>query len=220
MWLSFSCILEFPLFPPSLHNTCSCYYLHSQIDADKDSVFWLVNLHLSSIQVEGKIGCISIPSKSVQVFWFKFLVWYTRSKNLNSRNLNGDLDAKLVSCIPGLKGLKKKCVFLPDGSESCSRHEYSWLKFFSCDVKQQSDNQEASLRVQLSILFFLTRLNFSKGTVPCYFLYHRLISILNSFQYSLYVRTYFPQLIELSCFHSCFINFFFAFGGMHFVVFH
>jgi hypothetical protein len=28
-------------------------------------------------------------------------VWYTQSKNLNSRNLNGDLDAKLVSCIPG-----------------------------------------------------------------------------------------------------------------------
>jgi hypothetical protein len=82
-------------------NTCSCYYLHSQIYADKDSVFWLVNLHPSSIQVERKIGCISIPSKSVQVFWFKFLVWYTRSKNLNSRNLNGDLDAKLVSCIPG-----------------------------------------------------------------------------------------------------------------------
>jgi hypothetical protein len=91
--------LEFPLFPPSLHNTCSCYYLHSQIDADKDSVFWLVNLHPSW----KKIGCISIPSKSVQVFWFKFLVWYTRSKNLNSRNLNGDLDAKLASCIPGLK---------------------------------------------------------------------------------------------------------------------
>ena len=82
-------------------NTCSCYYLHSQIDADKDSFFWLVNLHPSSIQVERKIGCISIPFKSVQVFWFKFLVWYTRSKNLNSRNLNGDLDAKLVSCIPG-----------------------------------------------------------------------------------------------------------------------
>jgi hypothetical protein len=54
MQLSFSCILEFPLFPPSLHNTCSCYYLHSQIDADKDSVFWLVNLHPSSIQVEKK----------------------------------------------------------------------------------------------------------------------------------------------------------------------
>ena len=47
MWLSFSCILEFPLFPVALHNTCSCYYLHSQIDADKDSVFWLVNLHPS-----------------------------------------------------------------------------------------------------------------------------------------------------------------------------
>ena len=58
--------------------TCSCYYLHSQADADKDSVFWLVNLHPSSIQVERKIGCISIPSKSIQVFWFKFLVWYTR----------------------------------------------------------------------------------------------------------------------------------------------
>ena len=101
MWLSFSCILEFPLFPPSLHNTCSCYYLHSPIDADKDSVFWLVNLHPSSIQVERKIGCISIPSKSVQVFWFKFLVWYARSKIFNSRNLYGDLDAKLVSCIPG-----------------------------------------------------------------------------------------------------------------------
>ena len=92
----------FPLFPPSLHNTCSCYYLHSQIDADKDSVFWLVNLHPSSIQVGKKIGCISIPSKSVQIFWFKFLVWYTRSKNLNPRNLNGELDAKLASCIPGL----------------------------------------------------------------------------------------------------------------------
>ena len=95
MWLSFSCILEFSLFPLSLHNTCICYYLHSQIDVDKDSVFWLVNLHPSW----KKIGCISIPSKSVQVFWFKFLVWYTRSKNLNSRNL----DAKLVSCIPGLR---------------------------------------------------------------------------------------------------------------------
>jgi hypothetical protein len=106
MWLSFSCILKFPLFPPSLHNTCSCYYLHSQIDADKDSVFWLVNLHPSSIQVERKIGCISIPSKSVQVFLFKFLVWYTRSKNLNSRNLNGDLDAKLVSCIPGFRYIR------------------------------------------------------------------------------------------------------------------
>ena len=98
MWLSFSCILEFPLFPPYLHNACSCYYLHSQIDADKDSVFWLVNLHPSSIQVERKIGCISIPSNTIQVFGFKFLVWYTRSKNLN-----GDLDAKLVSCIPGLR---------------------------------------------------------------------------------------------------------------------
>jgi hypothetical protein len=106
MWLSFSCILKFPLFPPSLHNTCSCYYLHSQIDANKDSVFWLVNLHPSSIQVERKIGCISIPSKSVQVFLFKFLVWYTRSKNLNSRNLNGDLDAKLVSCIPGFRYIR------------------------------------------------------------------------------------------------------------------
>ena len=83
--------------------TCSCYHLHAQIDDDKDSVFWLVNLHPSSIQVERKIGCISMPSKSVQVFLFKFLVWYTRSKNLNSRNLNGDLDAKLVSCIPGLR---------------------------------------------------------------------------------------------------------------------
>jgi hypothetical protein len=99
-------MLEFPLFPPSLHNTCSCYYLHSQIDADKDSVFWLVNLHPSSIQVERKIGCISIPSKSVQVFLFKFLVWYTRSKNLNSRNLKGDLDAKLVSCIPGFRYIR------------------------------------------------------------------------------------------------------------------
>jgi hypothetical protein len=49
-----------------LHNTCSCYYLHSQIDADKDSVFWLANFHPSSIQVGKKIGCISIPSKSVQ----------------------------------------------------------------------------------------------------------------------------------------------------------
>jgi hypothetical protein len=103
MWLSFSCILKFLLFPPSLHNTCSCYYLHSQIDADRNSVFWLVNLHPSSIQVERKVGCISIPSKFVQIFWFKFLVWYSRSKNLNSRNLNGDLDAKLVSCIPGLR---------------------------------------------------------------------------------------------------------------------
>jgi hypothetical protein len=56
-------------------------------------VFWLANLHPSW----KKIGCISIPSKSVQVFWFKFLVWYTRSKNLN-----GDLDAKLASCILGL----------------------------------------------------------------------------------------------------------------------
>jgi hypothetical protein len=103
MWLSFSCILKFPLFLPALHNTCSCYYLHSQIDADRDSVFWLVNLHPSSIQDERKIGCISIPSKFVHVFWFRFLVWYTRSKNLNSRNLNIDWDAKLVSCIPGLR---------------------------------------------------------------------------------------------------------------------
>ena len=105
MWLSFSCIFGVSSFPAIFAqvNTCSCYYLHSQIYADKDSVFWLVNLHPSSIQVERKIGCISIPSKSVQAFWFKFLVWYTRSKNLNSRNLNGDLDAKLVSCIPGFK---------------------------------------------------------------------------------------------------------------------
>jgi hypothetical protein len=29
-------------------------------------------------------------------------IGYTRSKHLNSRNLNGDLDVKLVSCIPGL----------------------------------------------------------------------------------------------------------------------
>ena len=54
-----------------------------------------------------KIGCISIPSMSVPVFWFKFLVWYTRSKNLNSRYLNGDLDAKLASCIPGLMWLPR-----------------------------------------------------------------------------------------------------------------
>jgi hypothetical protein len=87
-------------FPAIFAQQCSCYYLHSQIDADKDSVFWLVNLHSSW----KKIGCISIPSKSVQLFWFKFLVWYTRSKKLNSRNLNGDLDAKLASCIPGFSG--------------------------------------------------------------------------------------------------------------------
>ena len=110
MWLSFSCILEFPLFPPSLHNTCSCYYLHSQIDADKDSVFWLVNLHPSSIQVERKIGCISIPSKSVQVFWFKFLGIHDQKTWIQETIFDAqsdmlynprDLDAKLVS--PGLR---------------------------------------------------------------------------------------------------------------------
>ena len=116
-------MLEFPLYPPSLHNTCSCYYLHSQIDADKDSVFWLVNLHPSFIQVERKIGCISFPSKSVQVFLFKFLVWYTRSKNLNSRNLNEDLDAKPVSCIPGLR-LKLDRI-------SCSLTFISFLTFYT-----------------------------------------------------------------------------------------
>jgi hypothetical protein len=69
--------LEFPLFPPSLHNTCSCYYLHSQIDADKDSDFWLVNLHPSSIQVERKIGCISIPSiKCMLIFGVKLPIRY------------------------------------------------------------------------------------------------------------------------------------------------
>jgi hypothetical protein len=58
-----------------------------------------------SIQVPSKLKKNRMhfySTKSVQVFWFKFLVWYTQSKNLNSRNLNGDLDAKLVSCIPGL----------------------------------------------------------------------------------------------------------------------
>jgi hypothetical protein len=36
------------------------------------------------------------------------------SKNLNSRNLNGDLDAKLASCIPGLKFVfsEKKLFFI------------------------------------------------------------------------------------------------------------
>jgi hypothetical protein len=49
------------------------------------------------------------PSKSVQVFWFKFLVWHTRSKNLNSRNLNGDAKTCmysskfLASCIHKLE---------------------------------------------------------------------------------------------------------------------
>jgi hypothetical protein len=33
----------------------------------------------------------------------KLVCMYTRSKNLNSRNLNGDLDAKLASCIPGFR---------------------------------------------------------------------------------------------------------------------
>jgi hypothetical protein len=83
---------QHPPLLPKMSLACSCYYLHSQIDADKDSVFWLVNLHPSW----KKIGCISISSKSVQVFWFKFLVWYTQSKNLNSRNLT--LSASICEC--------------------------------------------------------------------------------------------------------------------------
>ena len=80
MWLSFSCILEFPLFLPSLHNTCSCYYLHSQIDADKDSVFWLANLHPSwkknrmhfySIQVRSSF----LIQVSCMVYTIKKLEW-------------------------------------------------------------------------------------------------------------------------------------------------
>jgi hypothetical protein len=39
----------------------------------------------------------SPPKNAILFVVFKFLVWYTRSKNLN-----GDLDEKLASCIPGL----------------------------------------------------------------------------------------------------------------------
>ena len=97
MWLSFSCILELSLFPPSLHNTCSCYYLHSQIDADKDSVFWLANLHPS--WKKNRMHFYSIQIRSSFLIQVSCMVYTI--KNLNSRNLNGDLDAKLVSCIPG-----------------------------------------------------------------------------------------------------------------------
>jgi hypothetical protein len=51
-------------------NTCSCYYLNSQIDADKDSVFWLVNLHPSSIQVERKIARMHFYSIQVRSSFF------------------------------------------------------------------------------------------------------------------------------------------------------
>jgi hypothetical protein len=35
-----------------------------------------------------------------------------KSKNLNSRNLNGDLDAKLASCIPGLMDMFKTVRYI------------------------------------------------------------------------------------------------------------
>ena len=101
MQLSFSCMLDFPLCPASLHNTCHCELLFFTFT---NWCCLLIGQSPTKFHPSWKkIGCISIPSKSVQVFGFKFLVWYTRSKNLNSRNLNGDLDAKLASCIPGFK---------------------------------------------------------------------------------------------------------------------
>jgi hypothetical protein len=51
----------------------------------KKTVTWsneMIEDLIDFIQVERKIGCISISSKSVQFFLFKFLVWYTRSINI------------------------------------------------------------------------------------------------------------------------------------------
>jgi hypothetical protein len=75
------------LYPPSLHNTCSCYYLYSQIDADKDSVFWLANLHPSW----KKIGCISIPSKSVQVSCMVYTIKKLEFKKLGCKTFFSNL---------------------------------------------------------------------------------------------------------------------------------
>ena len=58
-----------------------------------------------SIQVPSKLKKNRMHFYSIQVrssFLIQVSCMYTRSKNLNSRNLNGVLDAKLASCIPGL----------------------------------------------------------------------------------------------------------------------
>jgi hypothetical protein len=68
-------MLEFPLYPPSLHNTCSCYYLHSQIDADKDSVFWLANLHPSWKKNRMHFYSIQVRSSLMK---FKIFIFFTK----------------------------------------------------------------------------------------------------------------------------------------------
>ena len=87
------------------HHPCTTrvfviIYIHKLMLIRILSSDWSISIQVPSKLKKNRMHFYSI--QVVQVFWFKFLVWYTRSKNLNSRNLNGDLDAKLVSCIPGL----------------------------------------------------------------------------------------------------------------------
>jgi hypothetical protein len=95
-------------------NTCSCYYLHSQIDADKDSVFWLVNLHPSwkknrmhfySIQVRSsfliQVSCMVYTIKKLE---FKKLEWRLGCKTcivytgLKLRNIKWKKQPKFKLC--------------------------------------------------------------------------------------------------------------------------
>ena len=108
MWLSFSYILDFPLFPPSLHNTCSCYYLHSQIDSDKDSVFWLVNLHPSFLPSwkKNRMHFYSIQVHSSFLIQVSCMVYTI--KKLEFKKLEWRLGCKTCIVYTGLKMLAQR----------------------------------------------------------------------------------------------------------------
>jgi hypothetical protein len=57
-----------------------------------------------------KLTILMYISVNYRLSFFTFILWYARSKNLNSRNLNGDLDAKLASCIPALNEIHAPAV--------------------------------------------------------------------------------------------------------------
>ena len=87
-------------------------YIHKLMLIRILSSDWSISIQVPSKLKKNRMHFYSI--QVVQVFLFKFLVWYTRSKNLNSRNLNGDLDAKLASCIPGLSVTNREACMNDD----------------------------------------------------------------------------------------------------------
>jgi hypothetical protein len=122
-------------------NTCSCYYLHSQIDGDKDYTFvvseswfmWALSIDRSCLVSDAKKSGIHDTSfASNSPFKFFDRVYHTR--NLNKKtwtdldgiemhpiffqlvwNLDGDwpIRRQLASCIPGLS---------PRGKNICGFH--------------------------------------------------------------------------------------------------